>query len=75
MLPPLDLKTCSLEQLIETAQSLASAHPAETAKIYSMVVDRVCEYEEKIRYQDLSSHFEVIYQQQYQQEQQQQENK
>lgn len=57
-LPALDLQSYSLEQLIDAAQKIADKNPAETARIYSLVVDRVCEFEDKIRYQNLSYQFE-----------------
>lgn len=62
-LPALDLQSYSLEQLINTAQEIAEKNPAETARIYSMVVDRVCEFEDKIRYQNLSYQFEQQFEQ------------
>ena len=60
MLADLDLETHSLEQLVSAAQQLADQNPAQTARIYAEVVERVCEFEEKLRYQNLSSYYEKL---------------
>ena len=57
-LPAIDLGAHSLEQLLAIAETLAAKDPAKTAEIYAEVVERVCEFEEKIRYQDLADEFE-----------------
>ena len=60
MFADLDIETHSLEQLVAAAQQLAEQNPAETARIYAEVVDRVCEFEEKLRYQNLSTYYEKL---------------
>ena len=56
--PQFDLESHSLEQLLGFAETMAADDPAKTAEIYAEVVDRVCEFEEKIRYQNLADEFE-----------------
>lgn len=56
--PQFDLDSHSLEQLLGIAETMASEDPAKTAEIYAEVVERVCEFEEKIRYQNLADEFE-----------------